>query len=1175
MDLPKARTIRKFNPGTLQSDEEVIRQFVVRERELELVLDVLRGNVDAPSCQHVLLVAPRGRGKTMLLARIAAELRTGNDLSQWLLPVRFMEESLEVFDIADFWLETVFYLSKEIVGCDPDLARELHAVHEDLATHWRGEFLADRARAAVLDASIQLGRKFVLMVENLQTLCNDVDDDFGWQLRETLQTEPQIMLVGTATSRFKGLEEAQAPFFELFRTINLHPLDTEACRRLWHMISGDDITERRTRPLQILTGGSPRLLVIVAEFAQHRSLRQLIEELVTLVDEHTEYFRGHLEVLAPAERRVYLAVIDLWKPSGTGEIADRARMDIRSVSSLLGRLIDRGAVVGQGKGRKREYSAAERLYSIYYKMRRERDEASVVFNLIRFMAVFYSDDELTGMSEKLQLDAAQLSSIREGIERAVKELPQFDHVFGNTSSSDTLPSSAEYGTERSPDAKEVHSQIVKSAEEMMAAANEKVLSGDYGASIVIFDNVIDQFTGRKAPRIQESVAAALVLKGTLLEDIGKTSEALSTFTSVEERFHASDVQEIKLLLAEALIKKGAIQRGSRKFNDAISTFESVVERFSNSEEPILKDWATTALGYIGHIYDQNRRFAMAIETYDRILGLTDSIPLPTAQVRAASALYGKGVSQSKLGDLKGAIRTSDYVVSRFADNDIPAIENIVAEMLSLKASLQVELENPQLAIETFDEIFYRYEESTNPKLQISVAEALVAKGVVLGEQGNFEAAVLTFDKVVVRFGTPPDVHFQECVARALCNKGVAQLQVDLDAAIETYNEIVVRFGENREPALRKLVARALFSKGETYFQLGDLESTINSHDEFIAFFDGDDDPDLQIPVATAMNNRGVAQGLLQEFSDAVSSFSLVIERFDSNESPEVQEVVAKSYVNKGSMQAQLGHTAAEILTYDLAIKYVGNSTNPKLQLWSARAMVNKGVAQGRLGDFVASIGNYDQVVSCFSNTKTEELQQVVLTALVNKAIVQGKLGKFSNCISTYDAVVALAGSAEGQWSTEIVAQAQVGKAISQIKINRPEEAQRTCDLIQETLTKLEADKASDIRWQLQWIRIRALLKLNDHSTAFKTFHSVYATADLENELAIQWMIGGVVNIVASGASERDVLDVLLSDKQKSEYLNPLVVALNKRLGLSVRASAEVVDVAEDLIRAMDESNIGS
>ena len=172
-----------------------------------------------------------------------------------------------------------------------------------------------------------------------------MDKYFGWELRGALQSDPQIMLLATATSRFEALDDAEQPFFELFRIIALEPLVTEECRRLWQVVSGDAVSEREIRPLEILTGGSPRLLVIVAEFARHRSLRQLMEELVELIDDHTEYFRGHLEVLAKGERRVYIAVIDLWQPSSTGEIAARARMDVRPVSTLLGRLVERGAVI--------------------------------------------------------------------------------------------------------------------------------------------------------------------------------------------------------------------------------------------------------------------------------------------------------------------------------------------------------------------------------------------------------------------------------------------------------------------------------------------------------------------------------------------------------------------------------------------------------------------------------------------------------------------------------------------------------------------------------------------------------------------------------------------------------------------------------------------------------------
>ena len=345
-----SRPIRKFNPGTFQSDEEVIEQFVVRKRELDTVLEVLRGNLDSPSCQHIMVVGPRGRGKTMLLVRTAAELRTDDQFAERLFPVRFMEESQEIFNVADFWLETLYHLARETAEQDSGLSRDLHRTHGDLSSRWREGSLEAHARAAVLEAADRLDRRLVLMVENLQSLCEDVDDDFGWKLRETLQSEPQVMLLASSTSRFEGLDDAEQPFFELFRTINLQPLDTDACRVLWRVVSGDAVSSREIRPLQILTGGNPRLLVIVAEFARHRSLRLLMEELVTLIDEHTEYFRGHLEVFAKTERRVYISVIDLWQPSSPGEIAARARMDVRTVSTMLGRLVERGVVIVEGSG---------------------------------------------------------------------------------------------------------------------------------------------------------------------------------------------------------------------------------------------------------------------------------------------------------------------------------------------------------------------------------------------------------------------------------------------------------------------------------------------------------------------------------------------------------------------------------------------------------------------------------------------------------------------------------------------------------------------------------------------------------------------------------------------------------------------------------------------------------
>ena len=549
MDDPLDRPIRKFNPGTFQSDDEVVRQFVVRQRELDLVFEVIRGNTDSPSCQHVLIVGSRGRGKTMLLARVAAELRTDNALSDRLFPVRFMEESQEIATLADFWLEALFHLAHANATGNPEFSRDLLATHADLTARWRDTNIEECARAALLDAADRLDRKVVLMVENLQGLCNDLDDDFGWQLRQTLQSEPRLMLLATATSRFRGLDDANQPFFELFRIVDLEPLDTDACRRLWNMVSDDKQTNREIKPLRILTGGSPRLLVIVATFARHRSLRQLLEELVTLVDDHTEYFRSHLEVLAKTERRVYLAVIDLWQSSSAHEIAARARMDIRTVSALIARLVDRGAVVVEGTGRKRNYAAAERLYSIYYKLRRERDEAGLVRNLIQFMTVFYHSDELAGMVGTWRAEAAQSPPIREGLERAL-------------AASDTLAIQMEF-------AQALHNKAV------MHHAR-----GEHEAELAALDDLVARFGTIDTLELQVPVSRALLIKGIKHGQRGESEAALAAYDDLVTRFGDSNAPELQVQVSKALLHKGARQIESGLAEEALSTCDELDRRFT-------------------------------------------------------------------------------------------------------------------------------------------------------------------------------------------------------------------------------------------------------------------------------------------------------------------------------------------------------------------------------------------------------------------------------------------------------------------------------------------------------------------------------------------------------------------------------------------------------------------
>ena len=763
MNELRNRPIRKFNPGTFQSDDEVTKQFVVRNRELEIVLEVLRGNMDSPSCQHVLVVAPRGRGKTMLLARTAAELRTDNELSGHLLPVRFMEENQEIFDLADFWLETLFHLARDSAAHDPEFARELRETHAALAVRWREQALGEHARTVVLEAADRLGKKLVLMVENLQALCENVDEDFGWNLRRVLQSEPQIMLLASATSRFAGLDDAKQPFFELFRTVDLQPLATEECRRLWRVVSGDAVSGREIRPLQILTGGSPRLLVIVAGFARHRSLRRLMEELVTLIDEHTEYFRGHLEVLPKSERRVYLAVIDLWQPSSTSEIAARARMGVRTVSTMIGRLIDRGAVIldPANSGKRRLYAATEPLYSIYYKLRRERNEAAVVRNLIHFMAVFYSEGELAGMYGQMIVEAAGSPAIREGIERALVELPQIGSaLFGAVwQGIGQIPNQSEAVDKRR--AEHFTETITKAFDER-----------DFERVIEIVDKA-STFPSTEWSGVPESLIAwGGTRKAFALDELGDTKAAIATYDEVIERFDASESQQCQLQVVISVVCKRVVQEEITESQADMMIYDEMIERLGANSVP--KD----------------------------------------LQVKVAQALFNEAATRNQLGDTETAIVTYDEVIGRFGASEVQELEVLVARALVDKGITREQLGESGAAIEGYDEVLERFGTDRAPELQVEVARALFNKGVAQGQLGNPETAIAIYDEVIERFGTDRAPELQVEVARALFNKGVAQRQLgNPETAIVAFDEVVGRFGASEELALQSASRQSAVQQG--------------------------------------------------------------------------------------------------------------------------------------------------------------------------------------------------------------------------------------------------------------------------------------------------------------------------------------------------------------------------
>jgi tetratricopeptide (TPR) repeat protein len=397
------KRIIKYNPAFL-TDEELRNSFAVRQTDFDIIMRIIRENTTNVN-QHVLAIGPRGIGKTTLLLRIGLEVRTADDLKDRWYPLVFAEESYGICSVGEFWLEALFHVAQQTGDKKWDrIVGELNNEKDD-------KRLSERALAKLLDFADAQGKRLLLIVENFNMLFeNQVSDDDAWSLRHTLINEPRIMLLASATSKMDQVENSGSAMYELFKQHELKPLETEECRVVWEAVTGQSLKDDRIRPIQILTGGNPRLLSIISSFGSKLSFQELMGDLLNLVDDNTEYFKSHLDNLPTVERKAYLALAELWDPAPAKEIARLARLDVSKTSSLMARLVSRGAVkVSDESKRTKLYQTTERMYNIYYLMRKRGAPSERVKAVVNFMVSFYGHDELMHVTSRIVDEACSLT----------------------------------------------------------------------------------------------------------------------------------------------------------------------------------------------------------------------------------------------------------------------------------------------------------------------------------------------------------------------------------------------------------------------------------------------------------------------------------------------------------------------------------------------------------------------------------------------------------------------------------------------------------------------------------------------------------------------------------------------------------------------------------------------
>ena len=933
-----AVTARKYNPGFL-TDDELMASFCVRTAEFETMVEVLRECTGA-SNPHQIVIGPRGSGKTSLLLRIAAEVRRDAGLAAGLFPVVFAEESYEVSTAGELWLECLSQLAGQAPRHEeePDLRRtfeELRAIRADRA-------LADRCLGALLDFSDREGRRLVLMVENLDMMFRDMADaDAGWRLRKVLQTEPRIVLLASATSRFDEIDDRKHALYDLFSVRTLRPLDTGECATLWEAVAGQCPRPGTIRSLEILTGGSPRLLAIVARFGAELSFRKLMANLLDLIDDHTEYFKSHLEALPAQERRVYLALAALWKPATTREIAGQARLDTSKCSAQLTRLAERGAVQSAGgSARRKQYYLTERLYNIYYLLRRSRTSDRLVEALIHFMESFYSPTELMDISTRIIREAESFSTEMRSLSQAafvrLMELPALArHREDLLAMTPGRFVDSRITAEFSPSVSVSDSVIVPDGDSAppegagMVAARRAPDDGREDRPCESMDEETEQATKDILDR-----AVALLNRN-------QPEEALAACDEVMRRLAEKDVPIAHEWQAKSLVIKGAILARVNRPQDALAVSDEVVRRFGQSENPNLLGAAANAIFNKGVVLAEIGRPRDALVTWEEVarrFGKSEHSAMLEALVKS---LVNRASTLVTMNRPQEALQICDAVLDRFEQSEISAVLESVVTAFTIKGATLVALNQPQDALDVWEELVGRFGQNENPAFIGPIAMALADKAWVLTAMNRPQDALEACDEVLRRFGQSEIPATHEPVAIALINKGNALVSMNRHQdALDVCDEVLGRFGQSEIPVVCQLVAMALATKGSSLEAMNRPQEALVAWEELVdRLGQSEDQAD---PHLFEMNLvKGLSLAALNQPQDALNACDDALRIIGEGEVPAFRELTALAFAIKGKVLGNLNRTEDTLAAYEEMSRRLGEDELPALSAPIEDALLEK------------------------------------------------------------------------------------------------------------------------------------------------------------------------------------------------------------------------------------------
>lgn len=386
----------RFNPFSME-DDVILELSTGRDKECKVILEIIDRNArakDGNPLQHILLIGPRGMGKSFFLRLIQVQVKL-KDISEFVL---LPEEQLNIYQPADLirQIRNKFLGNKDAAGIamwsSGDIEGEWNKEIEDLE-----KALAQRNCSHIVAAV----ENFDLLLEKNGAFS---DNRSAGLLRKFLTEKPWITLI--ATTLYPDIEsQYEYPIYHFFARHELKRWEEED-----HLAYLDKILQKsrgnrengfskaKLKALTRFTEGSPRITVIMVELLTKNLLDSAAKTLEHTIDELTPFYQDLINRMPKKSKLLFDALIRGGEPCTQSELAQRVGTAQNVISQHFNWLQVNGYLFSEkipGK-RYKLYSIRDRLFVHFYKMRyiQHGSGKSILTVMSEFLTQFYSSKEL-------------------------------------------------------------------------------------------------------------------------------------------------------------------------------------------------------------------------------------------------------------------------------------------------------------------------------------------------------------------------------------------------------------------------------------------------------------------------------------------------------------------------------------------------------------------------------------------------------------------------------------------------------------------------------------------------------------------------------------------------------------------------------------------------------------